>query len=345
MSAVNERLAGGNEGGQLPRRHFLISLLAAALWPRRSAMAQLQSKRPDSPLPVRVSTLNHVSFGCADLKSTVQWYGRVFGMAVHAFQDYGGGQTVVRIGDGPAYMALSQRNPKSVGQPPTRLPHFCWGVEDFNVDRILRALSQMQAPAQAVLREGKTINGVNFDDPDGFPLQFNPVNACGGGGFLGDVCDISAQAARLPGAPPPIPVRTLNHVRLIVPNVKRTLEWYLRLTDMVLRTYQEREGGPRTPGYEGPPIPILRVGSGPQFVALVEGSGPAAFRPHVGFGVQGFGPDQIMARLAEHGVIGRMRMREGVTAEILVDAPDGLEIELQDISYCGGRGLLGNMCG
>ena len=345
MSAVNERSAEGNEGSQVPRRHFLIALLAAGLWRPRAARARLQSKRQDSQLPVRVSTLNHVSFGCADLRSTVQWYGRVFGMPVHAFQDYGGGQTVVRIGDGPAYVALSQRNPNSIGQPLSRRPHFCWGVEDFNVDRILRALSEMQAPAQAVLREGKTINGVNFDDPDGFPLQFNPVNACGGGGFLGDVCDTAAQAARLPGSPPPIPVRTLNHVRLIVPNVERTLEWYLRLTDMQRQTYQEPEGGPRTPGYEGPPIPILRIGSGPQFIALVEGSGPAAFRPHIGFGVQGFAPDQIKARLAEHGVSARTRLREGATTEILVDAPDGVEIQLQDVSCCGGRGLLGNMCG
>jgi len=242
-------------------------------------------------------------------------------------------------------MALSQRNPESIGRPPSRLPHFCWGVEDFNVDRILRALSEMQAPAQAVLREGRTINGVNFTDPDGFPLQFNPVNACGGGGFLGDVCDISAQAARLAGDPPPIPVQTLNHVRLIVPDVQRTLEWYLRLTDMQRQTDQEPERGPRTPGYEGPPILILRVGSGPQFVALVEGSGPATFRPHVGFGVQGFAPDPIRERLAEHGVSARTRLREGATAEILVDAPDGVEIQLQDASYCGGGGLLGNMCG
>jgi catechol 2,3-dioxygenase-like lactoylglutathione lyase family enzyme len=345
MKAVNGRSDQEIADSQLPRRHFLISLLAAGLWPPRAAMAQLQSKLKESHLPVRVSTLNHVSFGCNDLRSTVEWYGRVFGMAVHAFQDYGGGQTVVRIGDGPAYMALSQRNPKSIGQPASRLPHFCWGVEDFNVDRILRALSEMQAPAQAVLREGKTINGVNFDDPDGFPLQFNPVNACGGGGFLGDVCDVSAQAARVPGGPPPIPVRTLNHVRLIVPNVQRTLDWYLRLTDMRRQTGQERAGGPRTPGYEGPPIPILRVGSGPQFVALVEGSGPAAFQPHIGFGVQGFDPDHIKERLAQHDVRARTTLREGTTVEILVDAPDGVEIQLQDVRYCGGRGPLGNMCG
>jgi catechol 2,3-dioxygenase-like lactoylglutathione lyase family enzyme len=259
-------------------------------------------------------------------------------MAVHAFQDYRGGQTVLRIGNGPAYLALSQRDTKNIEKPSMRLPHFCWGVKDFNVDRILRALSEIQAPAEAVLREGKTINGVNFDDPDGFPLQFNPANACGGGGFLGDVCDMTAKADRRPGDPPPIPVRTLNHVRLIVPNIRRSLEWYLKLTDMKLQTYQDPEGDR-----------FLRVGSGPQFVALAQGSGPAAFRPHVGLGVLGFDPDQIVKRLAEHGVIARTKLREGTieggpTVEVLVDSPDGIEIQLQDVSYCGGRGRLGNIC-
>ena len=170
------------------------------------------------------------------------------------------------------------------------------------------------------------------------------MNACGGGGFLGDVCDTAARAAPLPGAPPPIPVRTLNHVRLMVPNVQRTTDWYLKLTDMQQQTDQEPAAGPRTSGYQGAPMRILRVGSGPQFVALAEGSGAAAFRPHVGFGVQGFATDQIMQRLAGHGVMARRILREGATPEILVDAPDGIEIQLQDVSYCGGRGPLGSSC-
>ncbi len=314
----------------LPRRDFLAALLAPAILPRAAA-AGLQSRSQSSVLPIRVLTLNHISFGCADLKATVAWFGRVFGIPVHAFQDYSGGQTVLRAADNPpAYMALSQRNKNAIGQPPNRRPHFCWGIEDFNVDRILRALSEVEAPAQAVLREGKTINGVNFDTPDGFPLQFNPVTACGGGGFLGDVCDASAQPVRPAGAPPPIPVKTMNHVRMIVPNLQKSLDWYLKLTDMKPLAL---------PG----PSKILRVGPGPQFITMTEGNGPEAFKPHVGFGVQGFNADQIMARLAEHGITGRRSMREG-TVEILLDSPDGIEIQLQDVSYCGGRGPLGNMC-
>src|SRR5213593_5212401 len=129
---VNQQSAEAATGGLVPRRHLLVSLLAAGLLRPHPALAGPQSKSKESQLPVHVSTLNHVSFGCADLKSTVAWYGRVFGMPVHAFQDYGGGQTVVRIGNGSSYMALSQRNRNAAGQPPNRRPHFCWGVEDFD---------------------------------------------------------------------------------------------------------------------------------------------------------------------------------------------------------------------
>ena len=302
----------------IPRRDFLTALLAPAILPQ-IALAGVQAGRAESVLPFRVLTLNHVSFGCADLKATVGWFGRVFGLPVHAFQDYSGGQTVIRVGEGaaPSYMALSQRNKNSIGQPANRRPHFCWGIEDFNVHRILRGLAEMEAPAQSVLREGKTINGVNFDTPDGFPLQFNPVNACGGGGFLGEICDASAKVDRPAGAPPPIPVKTLNNVRMVVPNLQKSLDWYLKLTDM----QPLAPAGPRR---------ILRVGKGPQFIAMSEGNGPEAFKPHVGFGVQGFNADQVMTRLSEHGITAR----KGERNEILLDSPDGIEIGLQDVSYC-----------
>jgi len=77
---------------------------------------------------------------------------------------------------------------------------------------------------------------------------------------------------------------------------------------------------------------------------LIEGSGPEAFRPHVGFGVDGFDPDQIIKSLAAHRVRWRIRERENATVEVLLDGPDGVDIQLQDVSYCGGRGPLGNMC-
>ena len=302
---------------QLSRRQFLFCAAGVSLSVPISQTTRVQQSSP-SQLPIRVSSLNHVSFSCADLRKSVEWYGRVLGMPVHAFQDYSGGQTVVRVGSGPSYIALSQQRPGN-SQAPPELPHFCWGVEDFNIDRIMRALSEMQAPAQAVLREGKTINGVNFTDPDGFPLQFNPINACGGGGFLGDVCDASAKVTPRPGDPRPIPVRTLNHVRLMVPNLKRSAEWYQRLTGMPVLPQ----------GAQDSRSVRLRVGTGPEFVELIGGTGPAAYHPHVGFGVDGFDADRVMKSLSDLGVNARKSMR-GETAEVTVEAPDGVEIHLQD---------------
>ena len=336
--------------GQITRRDLLLSVLAGVMWRPSSAMGHgsphLQPAQ--SRLPVPVSTVNHVSFGCADLPATVSWFERVLGIPRYAFQDYGGGgagQTILRVGsdDAPAYMSLSQRPP---GTPPpsNRRPHFCWGIEDFNVHEILGALAEMRAPARSVLREGTTINGVNFDGPDGAPLQFNPVIACGGVGFLGEVCDTSARAVQRPGDPPPIQVRTMNHIKYYVSDLASSLEWYQKLTDMKIVAYQEPDTEPRNGGYRGRPNPVLRVGAGPQHLVLVEGDGPEAFRPHVGFGVEGFDPDGIMDRLSEHRVTARVRIREGVTPEILADGPDGVRIQLQDVTYCGGGGILGNVC-
>ena len=103
MSMTIEETEGRDQGGQITRRDLLLSLLAAVIWKPGRAVAQPRVRRPSSQdyLPVRVSTLNHVTFGCADLASTVAWYERVLGIPRYAFQDYGGGQTVLRIGRAP----------------------------------------------------------------------------------------------------------------------------------------------------------------------------------------------------------------------------------------------------
>lgn len=46
-----------------------------------------------------------------------------------------------------------------------------------------------------------------------------------------------------------------------------------------------------------------------------------------------------------HGVTAGRTLREDTTAEILLESPAGVEIQLQDVSYCGDPGLLGNICG
>jgi hypothetical protein len=80
--------------------------------------------------------------------------------------------------------------------------------------------------------------------------------------------------------------------------------------------------------------------------------------------MDGFNPDKVIKTLTEFGITPRgsatgpvapltsyvtMRMpdrggaKEG-TPELYFTDPDGLLIQLQDVSYCGGGGFLGDAC-
>jgi len=79
-----------------------------------------------------------------------------------------------------------------------------------------------------------------------------------------------------------------------------------------------------------------------------------------------FNPDSVLETLAAYGISPRgdapapgpvgpmksyvsLRMENrggapGGTPELYFTDPDGLLIQLQDVSYCGGGGFLGNVC-
>src|SRR5262245_3886675 len=73
---------------------------------------------------------------------------------------------------------------------------------------------------------------------------------------------------------------------------------------------------------------------------------------HYCLGIENFAVDRVLAALAAHGVMkgdaaGPMKvavtMRDG-TPDLLFGDPDGIVCQLQDVSYCGGSGPLGNVC-
>ena len=147
---------------------------------------------------------------------------------------------------------------------------------------------------------------------------------------------------------PPIRVRALNHMTLAVSDPKRSLEFYQGLFGMPI---QARQGA----------TTLLRIGSGPQFLALSATAANAAPEiNHFCLTVEGFNVDRIVKLLADRGVTRadangpmkvRVRMRgpeaggakEG-TPELYFGDPDGIVVQLQDASYCGGAGVPGNMC-
>ena len=178
--------------------------------------------------------------------------------------------------------------------------------------------------------------------------------------FLGSLAALAAAPSVLPriglaagqdGGGPPIPVRSWNHMTLTVTDIGRSLEFYQGLFGMTIAARQAR-------------TLILRIGNGPQFLALGGGRPDAEPRiSHFCLTVDDFDDDRLVGILGEHGVAPtgqpgqnaarrvRVRMRgvefggapEG-TPELYLGDPDGVVVQLQDTTYCGGEGLLGELC-
>ena len=235
-------------------------------------------------------------------------------------------------------------------------------MQSFNVDEVMKVLAdhgvakanpgttpmtawiRMRAPAQGGAPEGTP--ELYFNDPDGIKGQVQSPNYCGGTGVFGDVCPPLPQAPQLSSAP--IKLHSLNHITLTTKNPQRSLEFYQGLFGMPI---QARQGN----------TPLLRIGAGPQFIAL--GGGPDAMPgiSHYCMTMENFNADRVMKILADHGVAkgepGKtpmtawVRMRgpaqggasEG-TPELYFNDPDGITVQLQDASYCGGGGPLGSVC-
>ena len=147
----------------------------------------------------------------------------------------------------------------------------------------------------------------------------------------------------------PIRARALNHMTLAVADPKRTIDFYQGLFGMPV---QARQG----------PTTCLAIGSGPQFLAVSQTAAnvPPAIN-HYCLSVDGFNADRIVKVLTDHGLAKsdvngpmkvRVRMRgpeaggakEG-TPELYFGDPDGIVCQLQDVKYCGGAGVLGEVCG
>ena len=161
----------------------------------------------------------------------------------------------------------------------------------------------------------------------------------------------TATDASAPPAPsqlaPPIPLRAINHMTLSVSDPARSLAWYQGLFGLPIAARQAN-------------TVVLRVGDGPQFMALGGGAGDTPRIDHLCLAVDSFDADRLVRILSENGVSAsgvsgpmqsRVRMRgeefggapQG-TPELYFGDPDGVVIQLQDSTYCGGAGLLGEQC-
>jgi catechol 2,3-dioxygenase-like lactoylglutathione lyase family enzyme len=335
------------------RRVFLQSVPALVMTP--ALLAQSTQR-------LTVTGFNHVTLTVSDLERSIDFYQRLFGFPVQGRQ--GPATVALRIAAGPAHLGLTS-NPSSGNRTP-RIDHMCVGIQNFNVDRVLNVLSShgvQKADERAAMKvqvrmrtpdRGGDPAGtpeLYLGDPDGLVMQLQDASYCAGAGVLGNVCS-TVEPSPQKGL---FAAKGYSHCTVFTSDAPRSNRFYQQLFEMPIQAYQ------------GKTAPILAVGPGVEFLmfsgraGMAPGQGTAAVH-HFCLGIEGFDVNRCIKILESAGIKPRdsqavgplrhyisMRMedrggaKEG-TPELYFTDPDGILVQLQDVSYCGGGGVLGNDC-
>jgi catechol 2,3-dioxygenase-like lactoylglutathione lyase family enzyme len=214
-----------------------------------------------------------------------------------------------------------------------------------------------------VLKRGPSAGGAPEEtaelfvgDPGGIVVQLQAPGYCGGSGQSGEIC-LSVERPPQQGL---LMLRDLSHFTMRTPDPERAIRFYREVFGLPISAYQGS-------------TPALAVGPGRQFIMMSDVGGGAnaspervkvAFIHHVCFTVDGFDVDRIFKVLNDFGLKPRGQAQEDVppmtyyvsmrmpdrggaptgTPEVYFADPDGLIIQLQDPTYCGGGGVLGERC-
>ena len=123
--------------------------------------------------------------------------------------------------------------------------------------------------------------------------------------------------------------------------LRRAVAFYRRVFGMRIQFNQGTESD-----WSRKIIPIVGIGKGPQFLAFAS-SRTGARIDHFCLGMQDFRSAEVAKMLAAHGVTAAIRMRrdsDPPSEELTFRDPDGIVVQVQDVSYCGGEGVLGSRC-
>ena len=337
----------------ISRRAFVSSMVTLAAAGGMGVQTVMAAQ--NSP-PMAVSAINHMTLAVSDPAASLVWYQGLFGLPIVARQ---GGTVVLQVGDGPQFIALggnASDNP--------RITHYCLAVDNFDHTEAVQILAESDveaANASAAMQSrvrmrgeefGGAVNGtpeLYFGDPDGIVVQLQDSSYCGGAGLLGEDCLSAPEPAPTIGL---LSIREFNHFTLYVSDQTRSIQFYQGLFGMPIDTYQGA-------------LPILRVGSGKQFLALSNQPARAARLDHASLAVDDFDVDRIFSLLESYGltILGEAGGSSGPlqayvtlrgadrggavegTPELYFTDPDGIKIQLQDSRYCGGNGYYGDACG
>ena len=323
--------------GAMTRRSALLALSATMVSP--SLMGQ--QARP----VIATRRLNNVMIAVSDVNRSAAFYERLFGPPVRQ-----GDAVIFRVGNGPHFFALmAARN----GAKPGYLS-YGMTVADFDAERTMRTLSDLGIRGAQITRRGDTPE-LFVPDADGIKIQLQHTAYGYGSGPRGDILPQAPIAA----SSPVFALKTVNHVTLTIANGAREKEFYDTVFGLPIRAFQ------------GTGV-TLAIGEGTDGIVF----NPTTNNPnaipginHACFTIENFDPNRVMGILIANGfepietgipalikpLTCRVRLRQRAnngggptsplgTAELYFTDPDNIPIQIQDVSYCGGSGWLGQIC-
>jgi len=323
--------------GTMTRRSALLALSAVMVSPGLRA----QQARP----VIQTRRLNNVMIAVSNVDRSTAFYEKLFGPAVRQ-----GDTAVFRVGEGPHFFAL---RPVGSGAKPDFLS-YGMTVVDFDPERVMRILAEHGVGGAQIMRRGDTPE-LFVPDPNGIKVQLAATTYGYGSGAKGDILPSAPTSA----ARPKFRLKSINHVTLTIANGAREKEFYQTVFGLPIRAMQ---GAGAT----------LAIGEGTDGVVFnASANNPNAISGinHACFTIEDFDPERVMAILIDGGfqpieagipalikpstcwVRWRQRANNGGgptsplgTPELYFTDPDNLRIQIQDVTYCGGSGRLGQIC-
>lgn len=317
--------------------------------------------------PIEIEGLHSFELRVSNVERSLEFYQGLFGAPVLSRL----GDTVsLQIGDGPHYFTLA---PTRRDEEP-HIHHFSLSVPDFDLFGLQRQLADhgIERTVVTLFDGGSPLELANqswterlpedseemttenhhlfLADRDGIRVQLTSPDACGAGEGREATCNL--EPAPEEGL---IELREINHFTTYVSNFELTNEFYRNLFGLENQAFQGM-------------FPLLGLTDGRQFMMFVGGtqegepSQPGRI-DHVSFNIENFTEESVLERLTEYGLTARpegaqlrplqhwvsRRMPErggapGGTPEVYFSDPDGIQIQLQHHTYCGGGGEFGENC-
>jgi catechol 2,3-dioxygenase-like lactoylglutathione lyase family enzyme len=158
--------------------------------------------------PLQTSGISHLTINVPDPEASNAFYRRTFGLDIQAYQ---AASPLLGVGPGPDFLMFIAAGGRSAGDM-AGVNHACFTVPSFDVEETQAALEangirprgdgqtapllhwiSMRMPNRGGAPEGTP--ELYFSDPDGLSIQLQDVSYCGGGGYLGEVCQKGATGA------------------------------------------------------------------------------------------------------------------------------------------------------